>query len=290
VCEAGCMLHSFDHVVIAVRDLEGATQRYTSLLGRAPSWRGCHPDAETANTLYRLANCYLELLAPTGSGGPVATALDRSGEGILALSFETDDADAFALEVRARGIDAAEPATGEGSSDDSDTIRKWRTVMLHPKSTRGLTLFAIEHLSPDDALPVAEPTSSADSCIRALDHIVVSTRDIESTGALYGEALGLRLALDRSFEARGLRMLFFRIGGVTIEVVGSLDKPADPSAEDRFGGLAFQVPDAAAAQRRLTSAGLDVSEVRPGHKPGTRVFTVQDGTCGVPTLVIEPTG
>jgi hypothetical protein len=28
--------------------------------------------------------------------------------------------------------------------------------------------------------------------------------------------------------------------------------------------------------------------VRKGRKPGTRVFTVQDGTCGVPTLMLEP--
>jgi catechol 2,3-dioxygenase-like lactoylglutathione lyase family enzyme len=284
------MLHRFDHVVIAVRDLEDATRRYTSLLGRAPSWRGNHLDAETANTLFRLANCYLELLAPTGTDGPVAAALDRTGEGILALSFATDDADAFALEARARGLDAADPAAGEGRLDGSDAVRKWRTVMLHPKSTRGLTLFAIEHLSPDDALPVAEPTSSPENCIAALDHVVVSTRDIESTGALYRDALGLRLALDRSFEARGLRMMFFRIGGVTVEVVGSLDNPPDPSARDRFGGLAFQVPDASAAQRRLALADFDVSEVRPGHKPGTSVFSVRGGTCGVPTLVIEPTG
>ena len=50
VCDARHMLHGFDHVVIAVSDLEDATERYTSLLGLAPSWRGQHPDAETANT------------------------------------------------------------------------------------------------------------------------------------------------------------------------------------------------------------------------------------------------
>ena len=105
------------------------------------------------------------------------------------------------LTEHVREGDAAEPAAGEGRCDDSDAVRKWRTVMLHPKSTRGLTLFAIEHQSPDDALPMAPPTSSPDSCMSALDHIVVSTRDIESTGAFYRDGLGLRLALDRSFEA-----------------------------------------------------------------------------------------
>jgi hypothetical protein len=30
-----------------------------------------------------------------------------------------------------------------------------------------------------------------------------------------------------------------------------------------------------------------VSEVRDGRKPGTRVFSVRDGTCGVPTLILR---
>jgi hypothetical protein len=37
------------------------------------------------------------------------------------------------------------------------------------------------------------------------------------------------------------------------------------------------------------SAGIDVSEVRTGRKPGTRVMTVRSGTCGIPTLLVERT-
>jgi hypothetical protein len=39
---------------------------------------------------------------------------------------------------------------------------------------------------------------------------------------------------------------------------------------------------------RLGAAGIDVSEVRTGRKPGTRVATVRNGTCGVPTLLVQP--
>jgi hypothetical protein len=38
---------------------------------------------------------------------------------------------------------------------------------------------------------------------------------------------------------------------------------------------------------RLVADGFDVSDTRPGHKPGTRVCSVRDGSCGVPTLLIE---
>ena len=46
---------------------------------------------------------------------------------------------------------------------------------------------------------------------------------------------------------------------------------------------------AEAAARILSAAGLDVSEVRAGRKPGTRVLTVRSGTCGIPTLLVERT-
>jgi hypothetical protein len=47
------------------------------------------------------------------------------------------------------------------------------------------------------------------------------------------------------------------------------------------------VPDAEAARERLAAAGFDVSEVRPGAKPGTRVCTVRREAWGVPTLLIS---
>ena len=50
------------------------------------------------------------------------------------------------------------------------------------------------------------------SAIQALDHVVVFSADVEATRAFYGDLLGIRLALDRTFEKRGVRLLFFRMG------------------------------------------------------------------------------
>ena len=45
-----------------------------------------------------------------------------------------------------------------------------------------------------------------------------------ATSALTGgDRLALRLALDRTFEERRVRLLFFRIAGVTVELAASLD-------------------------------------------------------------------
>jgi catechol 2,3-dioxygenase-like lactoylglutathione lyase family enzyme len=284
------VLHALDHVIVGVRDLAAATDTYTRLLGRAPSWRGGHPALGTANTLFRLANTYLELLAPAGTG-PFAAQLEakfaREGEGLAGLAFGTDDAAECTAELRARGVAAGDPIPGTGHDERTGAKREWRNVMIPADAARGIFMFAIEHLSPPEALPPAALAAPADAAVEALDHAVVQTTDPEAALRFYGGQLGLRLALDRSFEARRVRLQFFRVGGVTVEVASGLGSGAD-AASDRLWGLAWRVPDADRARARLAEAGFPVSAVRPGNKPGTRVCTVERDPCGVPTLMIAP--
>ena len=130
-------------------------------------------------------------------------------------------------------------------------------------------------------------TAAAPHVSTAIDHVVVFTPDPARAIALWRDRLGLRLAFDREFPARGLRLLFFRSGGLTFEFACALPAPADGSAPDRFHGVSYRVADVAAHRATLLAAGFDVSEVRPGHKTGTQVATVRSGTSEVPTLLIE---
>ncbi len=131
------------------------------------------------------------------------------------------------------------------------------------------------------------PSVTAPGTVAAIDHVVVHTPDLGRATALWRDRLGVRLALDREFPARGLRMCFFRSGGITLEFVSSLPPPAEHDDPDRFYGIAYRVVDLAACRYRLQHAGLDVSGLRPGHKPGTSVATVRSGTAGVATLLLE---
>ena len=81
--------------------------------------------------------------------------------------------------------------------------------------------------------------------------------------SLYRDRLGLRLALDKSFKERGVRLLFFRIGGITVEVGAQLAGPEESETDDdRLWGLAYRVADADAAQRRLAETKVDSTDVR----------------------------
>lgn len=284
------VLTCLDHVILAVRDLETATRDHATLLGRRPSWRGEHAGAGSANTLFRLENTYLELLAPDGPG-PVGDALrawlDARGEGPLGLAFGTDDAEAARTELATRGLAPGPVEKGLGRDVESGGFREWRRVPLPLERTRGVVLFAIQHLSPPELLPAAGAAGPERAAVSGLDHAVVQTPEPDAAIALYGQGLGLRLALDRTFEAWGMRLVFFRVGGVTVELAAPL-APDPTQTGDRFWGLSWRVPDADAARDRLAAAGFDVSEVRTGRKPGTRVLTVREPTHGVATLLLEP--
>jgi catechol 2,3-dioxygenase-like lactoylglutathione lyase family enzyme len=285
------MIDRLDHVMVLVDGLDRASARTAALLGREPSWRGQHPGYGTANALFRLDNTYLELIAPAsdeGFGAVLRAALDEGRQGVFGLAFGSGDVAETVLELRERGVEIADPQPGSGRDEESGVERRWRNAFLTPEASRGLLVFVIQHDSPPERLPLVAPSESPASAVHALDHVVVTSRDVEGTRAFYGDRLGLRLALDRTFEERGVRLLFFRVGGTTVEVGGSAKEAPDPQAPDRFGGLAWKVEDADAARARLHAAGFDVSEVRPGHKPGTRVCTVRDAPGAVPTLIIEP--
>jgi len=121
----------------------------------------------------------------------------------------------------------------------------------------------------------------------AIDHVVVRTPDADRAIRLWRDRVGLRLALDRAFPERGLRLVFFRSGGVTLEFA-----TAHPAAEpldgaDVLHGVSYRVADLAARRDRLLAAGIDVSPIRSGMRPGTSVATVRSGTAGVPTLLLQ---
>jgi catechol 2,3-dioxygenase-like lactoylglutathione lyase family enzyme len=187
--------------------------------------------------------------------------------------------------LRARGLESSDAADGLGRDERTGAERRWRSVFLPPSATRSVSMIVIEHRSPPDALPAAVPFAGDTAAVAACDHVVVQSANADASRALYGDVLGLRLALDRAFEDWGVRLMFFRTGHLTVEIAASLTQ-SDPSAPDRFWGISWRVPDIDAAHARLVAAGFDVSEIRTGRRPGTRVATVRAETHGVATLVI----
>jgi len=258
------LITGFDHVVIAVRDLGAGVAAYETLLGRRTVERSERDSVETA--LIATDNISVELMAPKGDGAGAARlrAALEAGEGLKSLVFATHDL--AALHRRAERVGLAPEAIAE--RDEYCSFR------FSAERTNGIRLFALQRRAP------VAPSAMQSAGVSGLDHIVVRSSNFDRAAALFGARLGLDMRLDR--EAVGRRLMFFRCGDAIVEIA---QFPGE--AQDSFWGLSWRVADADAARERLAAAGVNVSEVRNGVKPGTRVFTVRDQSCGVPTLMIE---
>ena len=280
------MITGLDHVVVLVSDIAAGEAAYQTLFARQPSWRNSGDGAE--RVLFTLENMTLELMAPSGEGAAadrIRTVLAAQGEGLASLCFRTSDI--AKMHRRLDRLTLKPEPVSEVESHDliSGATLSWKRTRAATDATRGVRLFFLER-SKERPLSVRTTPAS----ITAMDHVVVSTGDPERAAALYGARLGLDMALDRSHPDWG-RLMFFRCGDLVVEVTHRPrklgDKPTD-TAQDRLRGICWRVADIDATRARLAADGVDVSEVRTGRKPGTRVMTVRSGTCGVPTLLVQP--
>ncbi|OAF11297.1 VOC family protein [Bradyrhizobium neotropicale] len=275
------MITGLDHVVALVKDIGAAKAAYQTLLGRAPAWQNSGDSAD--RVLFTLANMTIELMAPSGSNVTAdrMRALLEDREGVLAsLCFRVADIGKMHRRLERVALRPDPVAEVESSDPDTGAAMHWKRTRAATELTRGVRMFFLE-LAEERPLSAATGVAPFD----ALDHVVVATEDSERAAALYGARLGLDLALDRSHHDWG-QLMFFRCGDLVVEVVRRPVAGGD-LMHDRLWGLSWRVADIEATRTRLISAGLDVSEVRNGRKPGTRVMTVRNGTCGIQTILLE---
>jgi catechol 2,3-dioxygenase-like lactoylglutathione lyase family enzyme len=275
------VITALDHVVVLTPDIAAGKNAYRTLLGRAPSWS--YTGGGAARALFTLDNMTLELVAPDGDGedaNRIRAVLAEQGEGLASLCFRTNDIAKMHRRLDRLTLKPEPVAEVEARDDASGATLSWKRTRAATDAAHGVRLFFLE-------LGSERPRSAttAEAPITAMDHVVVATTDPERAAALYGARLGLDMALDRSHPEWG-RLMFFRCGDLIVEVAHRPGKEAT-SGPDKLHGISCRVANIDATRARLAASGLDVSEVRIGRRPGTRVMTVKSGTCGVPTLLIE---
>ncbi|HEV2363229.1 MAG TPA: VOC family protein [Caulobacteraceae bacterium] len=269
------MIDGLDHVAVAVEDLDRAGAAFQALLGRPPHWR--EEAAGARHAWFQLANTAIDVVQAEGpgeSGDRVRAQIAMHGEGLWGLAFAASNLEEMRRLLARRGAPTREPA-------DLLSTDAWKLSFLEPEASHGVPIALAERVRPA-AMPPG-PFEAGEAY--ALDHVVVRTPNPDRAIALYGARLGLDFRLDRSNPEWGSRLLFFRCGDMIVEIAAD-PKAAPTEALDRLTGLAWRTGDPDVARGRLAKAGFEVSDVRPGRKPGTRVFTVRSGVPGGPALMI----
>ncbi|HJU31518.1 MAG TPA: VOC family protein [Hyphomicrobiaceae bacterium] len=254
------MIHALDHIGVAAASLARATADYELLLGQRA--RRSQPGSDADRALFDLGNMRL-VIHPASQGEA----------GLASLGFSVADLGKARRLLEQRGL-----STQDG---DGDSAR------ISSEGTHGVACTILERAPAAAPRTAVENTCEPDAAVSGLDHIVIRSPDPERAIALYAGRLGLSLRLDRRAPEWGVRLLFFRCGDLIVEVAHDL-KAGVGTGPDRLWGISWRVPDIDKAHARLRTGAVDVSGVRAGRRPHTRVFTVKSHSAGVPTLIIGP--
>lgn len=284
-------MQQFSRIQIACEDVHQATSEFSQLLNAQPCWQGqvkeylsesrasgeeAEVPAETyAAAWFDLENTLLELLpaealnARTGISGFTLQA-----ESIEALA-ETFTSGTHCLREYQTNVEAGFSVDARLAALFSQCVYREPLYRLDQTAANGLRI----HVTETEFLPSPEGDVEA----RRIDHIVLRSNDGDACVRLLSEQLGLRLALDQEKPEWGGRMLFFRCGKLTLEVIAP---EGGLKAGDYFWGLALKIEDMDAEYARLQKTDVNISELRTGRKPGTRVATVKSHSGGVPALLV----
>jgi methylmalonyl-CoA/ethylmalonyl-CoA epimerase len=214
------MLTRVHHVGLVVRRLEDGLAFWQDALGLHVSKQATVPDQGVKAALLPIGRSEIELLEPIDPAGGVAKFLEKRGEGLHHVCFETPDV-ASELE-RARGA-------GFPLIDEKPRAGLAGTIcFLHPKGTRGVL---VEFATPP---PGEAHHATAGRGGLALAEVTARSRDAAGAAELFASRLGLERA-----GADGVR-----VGGVRLHFL------ADEGAE-ALAGIVLEAADPAAARAAL---------------------------------------
>ena len=133
------MLDKIHHVGIVVRSLEEAYGFYRDVLGLHVHKTAEVKDQGVRAALLTCGHSEIELLEPIDPSGTVARFLERRGEGLHHVCFQSDDVEGDLAAARAKGMPLIDEKPRLGLAG--------RICFLHPKATAGVL---VEYAQPVD--------------------------------------------------------------------------------------------------------------------------------------------
>jgi len=224
------MVTKIHHVGIVVERLDQSYRFWRDALGLPVVTEADIPDQGVRAALLAAGESEVELLEPIDSGTGVARFLNKRGEGLHHVCFQSPDVDAALSWLRARQTPLLDERPRDGLAG--------RIAFLHPAAGHGVLV--------ELATPVHLPGNVPDSPVR-LKRLVIGCADPQATARAYRDLFALpEVAING-----GARVMLGWAGGGTLLIV--------PASE--VGGLAGLValsmvaPDMGPLVDRLEAGG-----------------------------------
>jgi len=134
------MFTNVEHIGIAVRDLAASNSLFASLLNTQPYKSEEVASEGVMTSFFQVNQTKIELLVPTRPDSPIATYLEKRGEGIHHLAFEVSNIEAEMARLKAEGFTLLNETPKRGA--DNKLV-----CFLHPKTTNGVLIELCQEVS-----------------------------------------------------------------------------------------------------------------------------------------------
>ncbi|ARK09286.1 methylmalonyl-CoA epimerase [Fibrivirga algicola] len=134
------MFTNVEHIGIAVRDLAASNTLFASLLNAQPYKSEEVASEGVMTSFFQVNQTKIELLVPTRPDSPIATYLEKRGEGIHHLAFEVSNIEAEMARLKSEGFTLLNETPKRGA--DNKLV-----CFLHPKTTNGVLIELCQEVS-----------------------------------------------------------------------------------------------------------------------------------------------
>ena len=251
------MIKSLDRITYLASSLEKAEKTFSSFFDLKPSKRVISAEKNYESLIYIFENMCFEVIEKKDD-------LSEKNK-LYGFSLLSDDLSSIDISIISEKNNRQE--------EFEDKVQSVKSLDIKQSPDFQLLVNEYENLDMDRA---------NENNLFALDHLVLTTNKSDDLIDLYEKELGIRLALDQFVEKWGGRMLFFRTGQATIEVIDN-----KVEGNDQFWGLAWKTKDIRKKREYLVENGFKVSDVKDGRKKDTLVATVKFDEIKIPTLLVE---
>lgn len=125
------MLSSINHIGIAVKDLDASIETFRQLFQFEHIHREVVADQKVSVGSFKVGDVLIELTAPTDPESPIAKYIEKRGEGIHHVAFNSENVGGDLSRLKDLGVKLIDETPRAGAHD-------MLIAFLHPKSTNGV--------------------------------------------------------------------------------------------------------------------------------------------------------
>ena len=124
-------MKKIDHIGIAVKDLKASNELFSKLLNREPFHKETLESQHLEVSFFELNDSKVELIQPISENSAVHKYLEKKGEGIHHVCFETEDIYAEMERLKGEGFQSLTEKPYIGALNKL-------VCFFHPKTTNGV--------------------------------------------------------------------------------------------------------------------------------------------------------